>query len=71
MEIFNWVQVAGDASLEVELQARNAVTGIEVCESSIPTDGIPAGTSTAIAAQVITVPQSMLDLSTSVPGNAI
>ncbi len=49
------MQVAGDASLEVELQARNAVTGIEICESSLPADGISAGGSTVITAQVTVV----------------
>ena len=51
------MQVAGDASLEVELQARNAVTGIEVCESSLPAGGITAGASTVITAQVSLVSQ--------------
>lgn len=51
------MQVAGDASLEVELQARNAVTGIEVCESSLPADGITAGAGTVITAQVTIAPQ--------------
>lgn len=46
------MQVAGVASLEVELQARNAVTGIGICESSLPADGISAGASTVIIAQV-------------------
>ena len=46
------MQVAGDASIEIELQARNAVTDIAVCETSLPADGIPAGTSTLISAQV-------------------
>ena len=46
------MQVAGDASIEVELQARNAVTDIAVCETSLPADGITAGSSTLISAQV-------------------
>ena len=63
------MQVAGDASLEVELQARNAVTSIEVCESSLPTDGILAGSSTVILAQVITISQG-LSLCTLLQGKA-
>lgn len=46
------MQVAGEASLEVELAARNAVTDISVCEDSLPAQGLAAGNSTVICAQV-------------------
>ncbi len=46
------MQVAGEASLEVELAARNAVTDISVCEDSLPAQGLAAGDSTVIRAQV-------------------
>lgn len=46
------VQVAGECSIEVELRARNAVTSVAVLEDSLPPEGIAAGTSTVIYAQV-------------------
>ena len=46
------MQVAGDASIEVELAARNAVTSIALCEDSLPAEGLAAGASTIITAQV-------------------
>ena len=47
------MQVAGDASIEVELAARNAVTSIALCEDSLPAEGLAAGASTIITAQVM------------------
>ncbi len=47
------MQVAGDASIEVELAARNAVTSIALCEDSLPAEGLAAGASTVITAQVM------------------
>lgn len=47
-----WVQVAREASLEVELVAKNAVTDIFVYEDSLPAEGLAAGNSLVICAQV-------------------
>ena len=47
------MQVAGDASIEVELAARNAVTSIVLCEDSLPAEGIAAGASVVVTAQVM------------------
>lgn len=45
-------QVAGDAELQMELMAVNAVTALQLCEDSLPTEDIPAGTATSLLVQV-------------------
>jgi len=52
--------VAGRATIDVELQARNGVTSISVVGNSLPADGVTAGTNTVICIQVTSLPlQSM------------
>ena len=46
-------QVAGDASLELQLSATNAVIGLALLDNSLPCDGhLPAGGSCVLQAQV-------------------
>ena len=45
-------QVAGDASLELQLAACNAVTALHLVEDSLPPEGVPAGRAAMLQVQV-------------------
>lgn len=50
---FVHAQVAGDASLELQLSATNAVMALALLEDSLPSDGVlPAGGICLLQAQV-------------------
>jgi hypothetical protein len=45
-------QVAGDAELQLQLAASNAVTALQLREDSLPAEAMPAGTATTLLVQV-------------------